>query len=66
MATFFTQENCRTMFASMVILDELSFKYVKIEGFHQFCRALNPKFVIPSRVTVANDCFLMYMWKKKI
>ena len=66
MTTSFIKENCRTMLASMVILDELSFIFVGSEGFHQFCRALNPKFVIPSRVTVANDCFLMYMWKKKI
>uniref|UniRef100_A0A9I9EK68 HAT C-terminal dimerisation domain-containing protein n=1 Tax=Cucumis melo TaxID=3656 RepID=A0A9I9EK68_CUCME len=57
MAASFTQENCRKMLARMVILDELSFKFVESEGFHQFCRALNPKFVIPSRVIVAKDCF---------
>ena len=65
MATFFTQENYRTMLASMVILDELSFKFVESEGFYQFCRALNPKVVIPSRVFVSNDCFQMYMKGKK-
>ena len=65
MTTSFIKENCRTMLASMVILDELPFKFVESEGFHQFCRALNPKFVIPSRVTVAKDCFQMYMKQKK-
>ena len=53
------------MLASMVILDELPFKFVESEGFHQFCRALNPKFVIPSRVTIPKDCFQMYMKEKK-
>uniref|UniRef100_A0A9I9EA04 Zinc finger BED domain-containing protein RICESLEEPER 2-like n=1 Tax=Cucumis melo TaxID=3656 RepID=A0A9I9EA04_CUCME len=57
MAASFTQENCRKMLARMVILDEFPFKFVESEGFHQFCRALNPKFVIPSRVTVAKDYF---------
>uniref|UniRef100_A0A9I9EIR0 HAT C-terminal dimerisation domain-containing protein n=1 Tax=Cucumis melo TaxID=3656 RepID=A0A9I9EIR0_CUCME len=65
MTASFTQENCRKMLARMVILDELPFKFVESEGFHQFCRALNPKFVIPSRVTVAKDCFQMYMKEKK-
>ena len=65
MATSFTQKNCRTMFGSMVILEELSFKFVESKEFHQFCWALNPKFVIPSRVIVAKDCFHMYMKEKK-
>ena len=65
MATPLTQANCRTMFARMVILDELSFKFVESEWFHQFCLTLDPKFVIPSRVTVAKDCFQMYMKEKK-
>ena len=42
MATSFTQENCRTIIACMVILDELSFKFVESEEFDQFCQALNP------------------------
>uniref|UniRef100_A0A9I9ED20 HAT C-terminal dimerisation domain-containing protein n=1 Tax=Cucumis melo TaxID=3656 RepID=A0A9I9ED20_CUCME len=57
MAASFSQENCRKMLARMVILDELPFKFVESKGFHQFCRALNPKFVILSRVIVAKDCF---------
>uniref|UniRef100_A0A9I9E8D2 BED-type domain-containing protein n=1 Tax=Cucumis melo TaxID=3656 RepID=A0A9I9E8D2_CUCME len=60
MATSFTQENCRKMLARMVILDELPFKFVESEGFHKFCRALNPKFVIPSR----EDC--AKIWTNKV
>uniref|UniRef100_A0A9I9EB68 HAT C-terminal dimerisation domain-containing protein n=1 Tax=Cucumis melo TaxID=3656 RepID=A0A9I9EB68_CUCME len=39
MVTSFTQENCNTMLASMVIFDELPFKFVESEWFHQLCRS---------------------------
>ncbi|KAL0546175.1 hypothetical protein IC582_016081 [Cucumis melo] len=40
-------------------------KFVESEEFHPFCWAINQKSVIPLRVTIAKDCFQMYMKEKK-
>uniref|UniRef100_A0A9I9E9F0 BED-type domain-containing protein n=1 Tax=Cucumis melo TaxID=3656 RepID=A0A9I9E9F0_CUCME len=36
MATSFISEKCKTMLATIVILDELSFKFIESEGFINF------------------------------
>ena len=45
----------------MIIKDELPFLIVEREGFVEFCHALNPTFVIPSRTTVARDCYGLFI-----
>ena len=60
LAIGYCKEACRNALAKMVIIDELSFKTVEGEGFGQFCRAMQPKFIIPSRVTVARDILQLF------
>ena len=47
-----------------VIVDEQPFKVVEREGFKTLCRQLEPLFVVPSRFTIARDCFQLYMDEK--
>ncbi|KAG6641860.1 hypothetical protein CIPAW_09G102700 [Carya illinoinensis] len=61
----FSVEACRQSLAEMIILDELPFRFVEGEGFKKFMLIVCPKWVtIPSRVTVAKDCFSVYMREK--
>ena len=59
-------ESIRQALASMIICDELSFKVVKGEGFKDYSRLLEPRFVIPSRITVCRDCMKFFMENKKL
>ena len=45
-------ESIRQALASMIIHDELPFRVVEWEGFKDYSRLLEPRFVIPSRITV--------------
>ncbi|KAF2302977.1 hypothetical protein GH714_012217 [Hevea brasiliensis] len=51
----------REALVSMIIIDELTFKFVEGEGFQKFMRAICPKFKIPSRWTISRDCYLVYV-----
>lgn len=56
----FNQEKTRIALAKMIIIDELPFKFVENQGFKDFMAEAQPRFKIPSRVTVARDCMLLY------
>ncbi|KAL0385845.1 UNVERIFIED_CONTAM: hypothetical protein Sradi_2978800 [Sesamum radiatum] len=58
-------EGIRKSLAKMVILDELPFKMVEGEGFRAYSQVLEPRFVVPSRITVARDCMKLYVEEKK-
>ncbi|XP_074279075.1 zinc finger BED domain-containing protein RICESLEEPER 2-like [Silene latifolia] len=60
----FDQEKIRSSLAKMIIIDELPFRTVEGEGFKGFCKDMNPQFVIPSRFTVARDCYQLYLEKR--
>ncbi|WOL13556.1 zinc finger BED domain-containing protein RICESLEEPER 1-like [Canna indica] len=60
----FDQEECRGCLAKMIITDEIPFRFVKHEGLHQFCRAMQPLFVMPSHFTVARYCYELYKQEK--
>ncbi|KAG6625089.1 hypothetical protein CIPAW_16G071900 [Carya illinoinensis] len=61
----FSVDACRQSLAEMIILDELPFRFVEGEGFKKFMLTVCPKWVtIPSRVTVAKDCFSVYTREK--
>uniref|UniRef100_A0A7N0V537 BED-type domain-containing protein n=1 Tax=Kalanchoe fedtschenkoi TaxID=63787 RepID=A0A7N0V537_KALFE len=62
----FDQEFCRQALARMIIVDELPFKCVEREGFNYFISALQPLFKMPSRITVAKDCYVIYTHEKVI
>ncbi|CAK8575215.1 unnamed protein product [Lathyrus sativus] len=55
---------CRKAIALFVILDEHSFRVVEGEGFKLLCKQLQPQLTIPSRRTVARDCFQLFVDEK--
>ena len=57
----FNVEACRKALARMVIVDELPFKHVEGEGFWYFTSIVLPLFLIPSRMTIARDCWNLYL-----
>lgn len=61
----FSHSDCRAACAKMIIIDELSFRFVEPEGFKLFCSVACPRFVLPSRITVARDIMKLYSDKKK-
>ena len=51
----------------MIIIDELPFKLVEGQGFKRFMRVVQPRWLkIPSRITVAKDCWSIYLNEKKV
>ena len=48
-------ESIKQVLTSMIICDELPFKVVKEDRFKNYSRLLEPRFVIPSRITVWRD-----------
>ena len=52
----FSVEAARRALAEMVVIDELSFRFVEGISFRRFCGVLQPKFkTIPSRTTITRD-----------
>ena len=51
----------RQALASMIIHDELPFRVVEGEGFKNYSHLLEPRFVIPFRITVWRDCMKLFM-----
>jgi len=56
----FNKERCRKALARFVVKDEHSFSVVEGEGFREFVIELQPKFGVPSRVTVARDIHKLF------
>lgn len=55
---------CRKAIALFVILDEHAFRVVEGEGFKLLCKQLQPQLTIPSRRTMARDCFQLFVDEK--
>jgi hypothetical protein len=51
----------RVAIIKMIIVDELPFRFVESEGFQDFMKIVEPKFLIPSRYTVMKDCVKLFM-----
>lgn len=62
----FDAQSCRKALALMIIIDELPFKFVEAQGFRNFCGVLEPRFHVPSRVTIAKDCYEIFLDLSKI
>ncbi|KAJ9543902.1 hypothetical protein OSB04_023609 [Centaurea solstitialis] len=60
----FNQEVVRKALAKIIIIDELSFRFVEGRGFKQFMESSCPRFKIPSRWTVNRDIFGIYCEEK--
>ena len=50
----------------MIIRDELPFRVVEGEGFKDYSLLLEPRFVIPSCITVWRDCMKLFMENQKL
>ncbi|GJT47309.1 zinc finger BED domain-containing protein RICESLEEPER 2-like protein [Tanacetum coccineum] len=61
----FDQQSIRRSLAYMLIVDELSFKFVEGKGYKHFLNATQPLFHTPSRITMARDCMKLYLKEKK-
>uniref|UniRef100_A0A803MKL1 BED-type domain-containing protein n=1 Tax=Chenopodium quinoa TaxID=63459 RepID=A0A803MKL1_CHEQI len=61
----FDAGSIRKALSFMVIVDELPFKFVEGIGFRHFCGVIEPRFNVPSRITVAKDCFETYLTEKR-
>ncbi|KAF7852070.1 hypothetical protein BT93_L0598 [Corymbia citriodora subsp. variegata] len=53
----FDQETSRKDLAAMFIIGELPFKFVELEAFRKFVCRIQPKFLIPSRNTLRENCY---------
>ncbi|KAI3885443.1 hypothetical protein MKX03_036335 [Papaver bracteatum] len=63
----FCQDSCRRALINFIITDEQSFRMVEGEGFIAFCRYIEPRFKLPSRMTVYRDiCGLFLSEKSKL
>ncbi|KAL5546241.1 hypothetical protein UlMin_005928 [Ulmus minor] len=56
----FNQSACRQKLCEMIVIDELPFNHVEGQGFKSFCTVMQPKFVMPSRMTVKRDVVKLY------
>ncbi|KAJ9547340.1 hypothetical protein OSB04_019883 [Centaurea solstitialis] len=60
----FNQDNVRKALTRMVIIDELSFKFVEGRGFKKFVEESCPMFKIPSRWTINRDVYGMFFQER--
>jgi hypothetical protein len=49
----------------MIIVDELPFRFVEGEGFQNFMKTVEPRFLIPSHYSVMKDCVKLFMFDKE-
>ncbi|XP_031101973.1 zinc finger BED domain-containing protein RICESLEEPER 2-like [Ipomoea triloba] len=55
----------RKSVAEMIIIDELPFRFVEAKRFRKCMFTACPRFRMPSRWTVARDCYKIYLDEKK-
>ncbi|KAF7807266.1 zinc finger BED domain-containing protein RICESLEEPER 2-like [Senna tora] len=61
----YNQEECRKALAEFVICDEQPFRVVEGHEFRKYSIRLEPRFPVPSRVTVARDCYKLFIEESK-
>ncbi|XP_028787200.1 zinc finger BED domain-containing protein RICESLEEPER 1-like [Neltuma alba] len=61
----FNQERCRKALARFIIKDELPFRVLEGEGLKELLQEFEPRFQIPSRWTIARDCYQLYLEEAK-
>jgi len=64
-AVGYSYEECRKALEKMIILDELPFNFVENQGFKSFCQVMQPRFDVPSRLTIWRDCLKIYVVEKE-
>jgi len=61
----YSYEDCRKALEKMIILDELAFNFVENQGFKSFCQVMQPRFDVPSHLTIWRDCLKIYIVEKE-
>lgn len=61
----FDKQACRKALSIFVVLDEQPFSAVEGEGFKYYFKVMQPQFTLPSRRTVARDCFQLHLDEKQ-
>ena len=61
----FSIKKIRLALARMIIVDELPFKFVEHKGFNYYMNVVEPRFPIPSRVTIVKNCMKLYLNERK-
>lgn len=62
---FYSYDACRRSLVEMIIIDEMAFRVVEGEGFIKYSNTLQPKFEVPSRITVARDPMQIFLEEKE-
>ena len=52
----YNAKKIRVAISKMIIANELPFRFVEGDGFQDFMKTVEPRFLIPSRFTVMKDC----------
>lgn len=65
MSIIFSQEKCKRAVVEFIIIDEKSFREVEGEGFKRLMHVLEPRFFVPSRMTVYRCLLEMYVLEKE-
>ncbi|XP_026459084.1 zinc finger BED domain-containing protein RICESLEEPER 2-like [Papaver somniferum] len=60
----FSQDACRRALIRFIVTDEMAFRIVEGEGFIAFCKYLEPRFKLPSRMTIYRDVCKLFLTKK--
>ncbi|XP_050915062.1 zinc finger BED domain-containing protein RICESLEEPER 1-like [Lathyrus oleraceus] len=61
----FDKQACRKALSIFVVLDAQLFNAVEGEGFKYYSKVMQPQFTLPSRRTVARDCFQLHLDEKQ-
>ncbi|XP_026400391.1 zinc finger BED domain-containing protein RICESLEEPER 2-like [Papaver somniferum] len=60
----FSQDACRRALIRFIVTDEMAFRIVEGEGFIDFCKYLEPRFKLPSRMTIYRDVCKLFLTEK--
>lgn len=56
----FNKVRCRNALAKFVVKDEQAFNVVEGKGFKDLINELQPRFVVPSRMTITRDIYTLF------
>jgi hypothetical protein len=61
----FNASKIRAAISTMIIVDELPFRFLEGARFRDFMKTVEPRFSISSCFTVMSDCFKLFMSEKE-
>lgn len=60
----FDQDTIKRNLVKMIIIDELSFRFVEVKEYNKHMKGACPRFYISLRWTVVRDCYKVYAKEK--